>query len=181
MQTLHVIAFSFPVIILVTFAPAYAQDGGADRTAAFFLTNPTRDFNATGKISSLVTNETSQQMYVLAGDWSFLVSEGNITDFNANITMIAVDGTDRHIHTITNFTSNAAVPVILDKHGTVFTGVTDMSVDGDAEWRNVQTTITISKQDTITILLNTSQNVGHTDNHFSGQPIYGAVFSIQDY
>lgn len=49
------------------------------------------------------------------------------------------------------------------------------------QWRAVQTTVTISKQNTITILLNTSRNLDHTDNHFDGQPIYGVVFSIQDY
>ena len=127
------------------------------------------------------SNETNLQTYILAGDWNLLVSEGNVTHFEANITMVSVDGTDRHTHTITNFKPNAVVPVILDVHGAVFTGVTDMSTDGEVEWSTVQTTVTISKQDTITILLNTSRNVGHTDNHFDGQPIYGVVFSIQDY
>lgn len=151
-----------------------------DPALVFFLTNPTGNFNATGSISSLVpSNRTTaaDPQYVLAGNWKVLASNGNITDFSANLTMVSVNGTDRHTHSITNFSSNVVAPVILDIHETTFTGESDITTDGNVTWRAIQTTITIARQDTIKITFN--QN--NINNHFQNQPIYGVVSSIQEY
>lgn len=152
-----------------------------DPTLIFFLTNPTGNFNATGTISSLVLNTsnstTANPQYVLSGEWNILASNGNITDFGANFTMVLVNGTDRHTHSITNFTSNVVAPLILDVHGTTFTGESDITIDDDVAWRAVQTTVTISRQDTVSITFNHNS----VNMHFQNQPIYGVVFSIQEY
>lgn len=152
-----------------------------DPTLIFFLTNPTGNFNATGTISSLVLNTsnstTANPQYVLSGEWNVLASNGNITDFGANFTMVLVNGTDRHTHSITNFTSNVVAPLILDVHGTTFTGESDITIDDDVAWRAVQTTVTISRQDTVSITFNHNS----VNMHFQNQPIYGVVFSIQEY
>ena len=151
----------------------------ADPALIFFLTNPTGNFNATGSISSLVSSNrtTADPQYVLAGGWKVLASNGNITDFGANFTMVSIDGTDRHIHSITNFSSNVVTPLILDIHGTTFTGESDITTDGNVTWRAIQTTVTIARQDTIRITFNHDS----VNNHFHNQPIYGIVFSIQEY
>lgn len=149
----------------------------------FFLTNPTGNFNATGSISSLVmvssnnNNRTADPQYILSGDWNVLASNGNITDFSANFTMVSINGTDRHMHSITNFSSNVVAPLILDIHGTTFTGESDITTDGNVTWHAIQTTGTIARQDTIEITFN-HENV---NNHFQNQPIYGVVSSIQEY
>lgn len=149
-----------------------------DPALVFFLTNPTGNFNATGSISSLVVNNrTADPQYVLAGNWNVLASNGNITDFGANFTMVSVNGTDRHIHSITNFSSNVVAPLILDIHGTTFTGESDITTDGNVTWRAIQTTVTIARQDTIKITFNHNT----VNNHFQNQPIYGVVSSIQEY
>ena len=149
-----------------------------DPALVFFLTNPTGNFNATGSISSLVSSGTTvEPQYVLAGNWYVLAYNGNITDFGANFTMVSVNGTDRHMHSITNFSSNVVAPLILDIHGTTFTGESDITTDGNITWRAIQTTVTIAEHDTIEITLN-HENV---NNHFQNQPIYGVVFSIQEY
>ena len=152
-----------------------------DPALIFFLTNPTGNFNATGTISSLVLNTgnstTANPQYVLSGEWNILASNGNITDFGANFTMVFVNGTDRHTHSITNFTSNVVAPLILDVHGTTFTGESDITIDDDVTWRAVQTTVTISRQDTVSITFNHNS----VNTHFQNQPIYGVVFSIQEY
>ncbi len=151
-----------------------------DPPLIFFLTNPTGNFNATGSISSLVisnNNRTAEPQYILAGNWNVLASNGNITNFGANFTMVSVNGTDRHIHSITNFSSNVVAPLILDIHGTTFTGESDITTDDNVTWHAVQTTVTIAMQDTIKITFN-HENV---NNHFQIQPIYGVVFSIQEY
>ncbi len=144
-----------------------------------FLTNPTGNFNATGSISSLVLSNrtTTDPQYVLAGDWKVLASNGNITDFSANFTMVSVNGTDRHTHRITNFTSNIVAPLILDIHGTTFTGESDITTFDNVTWRAIQTTVTIARQDTIRITFNHN----NVNNHFQNQPIYGVIFSIQEY
>ena len=150
-----------------------------DPALVFFLTNPTGSFNATGTISSLVASNsrTADPQYVLAGNWNVLASNGNITDFGANFTMVSVNGTDRHIHSITNFSSNVVAPLILDIHGTTFTGESDITTDGNVTWHAVQTTVTIEEHDVINITLNNEE----VSNHFHNQPIYGVVFSIQEY
>lgn len=156
-----------------------------DPSLVYFLTNPTGNFNATGTISSLVpsTNSsnsgdiTANPQYILSGDWNILASNGNITDFGANFTMVSVNGTDRHTHSITNFTSNVVAPLILDVHGTTFTGESDITTDDNITWRAVQTTVTLSRQDTVSITFNHNT----VNMHFQNQPIYGVVFSIQEY
>ncbi|MDQ4101818.1 MAG: hypothetical protein M3115_06490 [Thermoproteota archaeon] len=152
-----------------------------DPALVFFLTNPTGNFNASGTISSLVytsgINTTANPQYVLSGVWNILASNGNITDFGANFTMVSVNGTDRHIHSITNFTSNVVAPLILDVHGTTFTGESDITTDGNVTWRAIQTTVTISRQDTVSITFNHN----NVNTHFQNLPIYGVVSSIQEY
>ena len=153
----------------------------ADPALVFFLTNPTGNFNATGAISSLVLHTTNNTIanpqYILSGDWNILASNGNITDFEANFTMVSVNGTDRHTHSITNFTSNVVAPLILDVHGTTFTGESDITTDDNVTWHAIQTTVTISRQDTVSITFNHN----NVNEHFQNQPIYGVIFSIQEY
>jgi hypothetical protein len=152
-----------------------------DPAPILFLTNPTGNFNATGMISSsLLTttnNRTQEPQYVLAGNWNVLASNGNITDFTANFTMVTVDGKERHIHSISNFSSNVVAPLILDIHGTKFTGESDITTDGAITWHAEQTTVTIAEHDVIKITLDEPD----VSNHFHNQPIYGVVFSIQEY
>jgi hypothetical protein len=143
----------------------------------FYLTNPTGNFNATGSISSLILSNRADPQYVLSGSWNVLASNGNITDFKANFTMVAVNGTQRHIHSITNFSSNVVVPLILDIHGTTFTSESDITTDDNVTWHGIQTTVTIEERDVIKIALDDHE----VDNHFNDQPIYGVVFSIQEY
>jgi hypothetical protein len=151
-----------------------------DPATILFLTNPTGNFNAAGSISSSLlstNNRTQDAQYVLSGNWSVLASNGNITDFKADFTMVAVDGKERHIHSITNFNSNVVAPLILDIHGTTFTGESDITTDGNVTWHAIQTTVTIAEHDVIKITLDEPA----VSNHFHNQPIYGVVFSTQEY
>jgi hypothetical protein len=152
-----------------------------DPAPVLFLTKPTGNFNATGTISSflltITNNKTQEPQYVLAGNWSLLASNGNITDFKVNFTMVTVDGKERHIHSISNFSSNVFAPLILDIHGTTFTGESDITTDGTVTLHAIQTTVTIAEHDVINITLDEPD----VSNHFHNQPIYGVVFSIQEY
>ena len=112
-----------------------AEETNPDTTLSF-PTNPTGNFNATGSISSSLVDSNNRTTadgahYVLSGNWNVLASNGNITDFSANFAMVSVNGSDRHTHSITNFTSNVVAPLILDIHGTTFTGESDITTDGN--------------------------------------------------
>ncbi len=48
--------------------------------------------------------------------------------------MVSVNGSDRHTHSITNFTGNVVAPLILDIHATTFTGESDIITEGDVTW-----------------------------------------------
>lgn len=91
--------------------------------------------------------------------------------------MVAVDDKQRHIHSITNFSSNVVAPLILDIHGITFTGESDITTDGNVTWHTVQITVTMAEHDVIKITLDEPG----VSNHFHNQPIYGVVFSIQEY
>ena len=173
--------------------PAYASSNSTTTTGAketdpalaFLFTNPTGDFNATDSISSslVISNNNNRtraqeiQQYILSGNWNVLASNGNITDFGSNFTMLSVNCTDRHTHSMTNFSSNVVAPLILDIHGTTFTGESDIRTDGNVTWHAAQTTVTIVEHDVIKITLDEPD----VSNHFYNQPIYGVVFSIQEY
>jgi hypothetical protein len=66
--------------------------------------------------------------------------------------------------------------VLLEEDGTTFTGTMDVGEDNMDRWFGVQTTVNISNLNTITIFLDPTD----TENHFSGQPIYGIVSSLSD-
>jgi hypothetical protein len=115
--------------------------------------------------------------YVLSGNWNVLASNGNITDFSANFIMVSVNGSDRHTHSITNFTSNVVAPLILDIHGTTFTGESDITTDGNVTWHTEQITVTIAEHDVIKITLDEAD----VRSHFHNQPINRVMFSIQEH
>jgi hypothetical protein len=66
------------------------------------------------------------------------------TNFGA-IEMVSVNGSDRHTHSITNFTGNIVAVLILDIHGTTFTGESDIITEGNVTWHAKQTTVDHSR------------------------------------
>lgn len=163
-----------PYIIKQAFAqqsnPSSTNGGPID----MFTENPTGSFNASGSISSLLTVSNTTPYYVLSGHWKLIVSHEKVKSFEVNFVMVTVNGTGFHIHSITNFRSDAVVPVILDKYGTTFVGLTDLKIGNSLAWYSVPTTVSIFGHNTIRIMLNSA----YIENHFLGQPIYGVVDSI---
>jgi hypothetical protein len=148
-------------------------------------------FSVTGLISSLIIDKdvtnissftpnenliSSPVDYIEAGNWSLNAVDKNIRNFDVNFTMVHPDGSDWHYHEIGNFQSDPDVPVLLDNDGTTFEGTTDVGEDGMDKWFDVQTSVSISNLNTITIFLDPVD----TENHFNRQPIYGIVASSVD-
>ena len=109
------------------------------------------------------------------GNWTLDVRNGEIEQFAANLSFINADGTQYHTHSLDNFTSNEIPQVVLTpENTTTIKGKIDVGLNGITAWKQVDTTIIISKNKSITIVLDDKD----TDNHFVQQPIYGKVKSF---
>ena len=160
-------------------------------------------FNTRGSISSLVSDlllgnkNTSlglvnegmpTHIFILNGNWSLSVSDGNVRDFNADFIMVTADGNQLHTHSINNLTNVTAeaspkseetlppIPIALSSDkDIVFSGIADIFTNSTAEWKDVPITISIFNGNVVSILPDPGKVI-----HFNALPIYGTVSSITD-
>ena len=147
-----------------------------------FAVNDT--FTADGQISSLVlgmppstntANMSSVEKFILSGNWKLVTDKGKISNFTSEFYTGPVNGANNHTHQVTNLRVDDR-PVQLSSDGsTQITGLTDVKTNGKNAWKDVPTTISISKGRTINI--NLADN--GTQRHFMGQPIYGIVKELK--
>jgi hypothetical protein len=154
-------------------------------TATASTTGGQNTFSAKGSINSLVIKDGGAQpqqpneqiSYVLDGKWKLEVINGNATDFSSKVTMVHLDGTNRHYMILMNFKQDNATggTVQVQPDGTTtIKGILDVSEKSDflnPEFDDVNTQITIDKYNTISINVDDAQ----TNQHFAGQPIRGVV------
>jgi hypothetical protein len=141
-------------------------------------------FSGKGQVDSLVVKEgqtlvqfDNQTSYILDGNWKLEVINGNVTDFGTWLPVVHFDGTNRHSMAFMNFkqdnSTTSAIQVQPD--GSAKIKVTIDVLEGkEVKWTNVtnvNTQISISKYDTISISVDNQQ----TDEHFNGQPVRGIV------
>jgi hypothetical protein len=166
-------------------------------------------FQIDGAVGSLVTdllNPTGREnvsdsplppLYVLAGNWSMGVVNGQVNYLQVDFIMALENGTQMQIYSIENL-ENIVIPSIEQNTGLTpdqvlsnnnnlvlsstnnyslsLFGYVDVSTDDTVDWQNVPVSIDIFNGNTISILLYPSE----TDNRFKGQPIYGVVTWILD-
>ncbi len=166
-------------------------------------------FQIDGAVGSLVTdllNPTMREnvsdsppppLYVLVGNWSMGVVNGEVNYLQVDFIMALENGTQMQVYSIENL-ENIVIPstqqntvLIPDQelsnnnnlvlsstnnYSLSLFGYVDVSTDGTVEWQNVPVSIDIFNGNTISILLYPSE----TDNRFKGQPIYGVVTWILD-
>ena len=168
-------------------------------------------FHAGGSISSLVSdlllsttdNETTElgliregkptQIFVLDGNWSLDVVDGEVQHFGSDFVMITSDGNQLHTHSVKNMTNTtsqvsppakvetlltpSSKPIMLSPDNTTtLAGLTDITTNGTAQWSDVLTTVSILNGNVFNLLLNPGDI-----KHFNGLPIYGTVTSISIY
>ena len=158
--------------------------------------NAIKTFNAEGRISSLAagtllgSNDTlgshSADLFVLGGDWNLTVTNGSLSDFNAEIMMTKFDGSGRHTHyigVIENATStdveainNESILLTRGGNFTHFMGASDISTNGEIKWNDVPITVHLLNGNIINIMVNPVK----TDYHFKALPVYGTIASITD-
>ena len=147
--------------------------------------NRNTTFSAIGTISSLVItvpeddfNITNAFNVILTGDWILNVHNGTITNFEANFLASPMDGSMGHIHQITNFSENEdgrdmiILPTSDNNNNSLsINGTADIKINGITIWNDAEVSITISKDNTITI----NPDDKDTANHFGNQQVYGIV------
>ena len=143
-------------------------------------------------------------IYVLAGNWSMDVVNGEVNYFQVDFIMGLQDGTQMQIYSVENLENIVISPpsssstaeefgstsdqelsnnndnLVLsstNNYSLSLFGYVDVSTTGDTvQWQNVPVSIDIFNGNTTSILLYPSE----TDNRFKGQPIYGVVTDILD-
>jgi hypothetical protein len=162
-------------------------------------------FQIDGAIGSLVTdllNSTMREnasdsipIYVLVGNWSMGVVNGEVNYLQVDFIMGLQNGTQMQVYSVENL-ENIVIPSAAQSAGLTpdqeissnlvlsstnnyslsLFGYVDVLTDDTVQWQNVPVSINIFNGNTISILLYPSD----TDNRFKGQPIYGVVTEILD-
>ncbi len=145
----------------------------------------TETFSADGQISSLVlgmppskntVNMSSVEKFILSGNWKLVTDKGKIANFTSEFYTGPVNGANNHTHQVTNLRVEDDRPILLSTDGSIqISGLTDVKTNGKSAWKDVPTTISISKGRTISI--NLADN--STERHFMGQQIYGVVKDLK--
>lgn len=175
----------FSIVLMQSSSLVYGQT--ADTATATAATTGQNTFSAKGSINSLVIKDGAQQQtptqfneqtsYVVDGKWKLEVVNGNVTDFGSKLTMVHLDGTNRHYMILMNFKQDNATAgtIQVQPDGTTtINGILDVIEKKDIlnpEFSDVNTQITINKYNTISINVDDAQ----TNQHFAGQPIRGVV------
>jgi hypothetical protein len=168
-------------------------------------------FNIDGALGSLVTDllnpairenvSDSPPIYVIVGNWSMDVVNGEANYFEVDFIMGLQDGTQMQVYSIENLenivipSSSSSSPALepLSSSGQEFSssslfltpannyslslfGYVDVLTNDTVVWQNVPLSIDIFNGNIISIILYPSD----TDDRFKGQPIYGVVTSILD-
>jgi hypothetical protein len=169
-----------------------------------------KTFNIDGALGSLVTDllnpairenvsDSPPPIYVIVGNWSMDVVNGEANYFQVDFIMGLQDGTQMQVYSIENL-ENIVIPSSssfspaepLSSSGQEFSsslllssknnyslslfGYVDVLTNDTVVWQNVPLSIDIFNGNIISILLYPSD----TDDRFKGQPIYGVVTSILD-
>lgn len=147
---------------------AAASDPGVAITQASDNVFQASTFSLSGPITSLVYNQSIT--WILQGNWTMSVNNGNVTSFNANITALSDDGTKSLSFQLANFT--ATTKLTQSHRGTLYSfGTIDVNYNGTATEQSVPANVNIANMKVITIILTPST----TGSIFSGQPIYGTA------
>jgi hypothetical protein len=148
-----------------------------------------------------VTGSQPPPIYVLAGNWSMGVVNGEVNYLQVDFIMGLQNGTQMQVYSVENLenivvvvpsttqnagsttpdqasssSSNNLLLSSTNNYSLSLFGYVDVLTDDTVEWQNVPVSINIFNGNTISILLYPSE----TDNRFKGQPIYGIVTDILD-
>jgi hypothetical protein len=135
-------------------------------------------------VKDINTNLSSK--YLLGGKWRVDVVNDNVTYFKSNFTMIEVDGSDIHFHTIVykpisnqpiNEGPQDRLGILLKNkinNTQVFNCNVDIYTNGVLEWKDVPITVSLINEKVIVMDIKDKKTL----EHFLKNPIYGLINSI---
>jgi hypothetical protein len=152
-------------------------------------------FNAKGTISSLAADTITgsnatlgshpEDIWVLGGNWSYAVMNGNLSDFKVNIIMTQIGGRGLHTHSIENLRNvtgevppitNTTSIMLRNSNYTDFIGIADINTNDQVKWKDVPITVHLLQGN----IVNFNMDPIKTEDHFKGLPVFGTVTSITD-
>jgi len=206
------------LVLLLPYSTTYMSNLSAEAQTSLTTTQEDQNaaeaiqtFSFDGAIGSLVTDllnpatrenvSGSLPIYVLVGNWSMNVVNGEVNYLQVDFIMGLQDGTQMQLYYIENLenivipppsSSSSPAEEGVSSPGQQFSssllltpannyslslfGYVDVLTNDTIIWQNVPLSIDIFNGNTISILLFPS----NTDDRFKGQPIYGIVTSILD-
>jgi hypothetical protein len=146
-----------------------------------------------------LTDSLPPPIYVLVGNWSMGVVNGQVNYFQVDFIIGLENGTQMQVYSVENLENiviassaqntgltpdqqlssnndNNLVLSSINNYSLSLFGYVDVLTGDTVQWQNVPVSINIFNGNTISILLYPSD----TDNRFKGQPIYGIVTDILD-
>jgi hypothetical protein len=130
-------------------------------------------FVTNGKINTVV--DVPNGKWLASGNWSIILNNGNVSNFETKMTWYNSSGTNAHTHELSNFKPAPGEFQTLPMNGLanqiIIKGVTDVGANNRVSWFEVPTTITINDRKIISISLDDNK----TNHHFGGQPLLGIV------
>ncbi|HKG72345.1 MAG TPA: hypothetical protein VKA87_10620 [Nitrososphaeraceae archaeon] len=189
-------AFAIIGGIFSTSAPALAQTNSTDNTTSGMsmdmregdMMAMMREMSANhkwGMISSIQNDEQGQPGWIVAGHWMMEMASqndtatsnttgriSNVSDFNAMLQMVMLNGSAMHSHKISNFTQTGDATFNGDTNSTTITGTATITLR-EGPVPNVPIKIEIAQDKVIAI----TPDPAAVQNHFGNTPIYGVVIS----
>jgi len=135
-------------------------------------------------LKSLNQSQDTNLNFIIAGNWSFDVSNGQLKNFNVELTRHSLGGHEAETHVI-NGLDNATVispssgnnQIVLMGNNTQFQGIADIkTVETNKIWKDVPITVFLINGH----ILNISFDVAKTEGHFVNLPLFGVVTSLTD-
>ena len=135
-------------------------------------------------VKDINTNLSSK--YLLGGKWRVDVVNDNVTYFKSNFTMIEVDGSNIHFHSIVykpisnqpiNEGPQDRLGILLKNkinNTQVFNCNVDIYTNGVLEWKDVPITVSLINEKVIVMDIKDKKTL----EHFLKNPIYGLINSI---
>lgn len=128
-------------------------------------------FTADGTVATLTGANLS---WILGGDWKMRAINGMVDELKMDMTMVALNGTDRHHMGLSNFTQQNNTKAILENDGTLkINGTFDGYGHGKLKWTNASAAISLDQYNVMHVYLDDNQ----TENHFRNG-IHGMVDSL---
>ncbi|HEY7111113.1 MAG TPA: hypothetical protein VH415_16925 [Nitrososphaeraceae archaeon] len=174
-QTLYLGIITLVLGISVAVAPSLAvsgymgKQGGGGRDSIY------------GSVSSIQTEQkNTSPTWVLSGHWTTNMINKTKEDFNqsspprfdASFSMVMLNGSSRHMHSISNF----SLTDVKDENRTIsYTGLSTVSLKGGPA-KDVPTEVKIFNDNVISIWFDPTK----VNHHFGESPIYGIVADKKD-